>query len=264
MAGGGGVVREKENHSRKRLPSTPKSLEESLKRVSNSISANRGLPLGSRPPLTGVSRALRARNPQRVSERVSRGLPALGSKKCPKQSQKSLHRLKIDCFETPETLLRLFRTLFEPQGRKALGDSFGDSLGISGPKGRGDSCKGRAGSQVYPHPWAGVCETKSKKGVPETENPSCIGFAVLGRGLPRPWSRKGPDHGVGADPSLQSIGRLSSDSSRDFSEIFLSPGLNARHRAILSGDFTAPPQNRVMLKASRCSIYFRSKIVSER
>ena len=33
------------------------------------------LVLGSRPPLRGVSRALWARNPRRVSERVSRGLP---------------------------------------------------------------------------------------------------------------------------------------------------------------------------------------------
>ena len=28
------------------------------------------------------------------------------------------------------------------------------------------------------------------------KNPSCIGFAVLAGGL-RPWSQKGPDHGVG-------------------------------------------------------------------
>ena len=106
------------------------------------------LELGSRPPLRGVSRALRARNPQRVSERVSRGLLAPGSKKCPRQSRKSLRSLKKDCFETPETLLRLFRTLFGPWGRKAPGDSFGDSLGIPGPKGPGESSKGRAGSQA--------------------------------------------------------------------------------------------------------------------
>ena len=34
----------------------------------------------------------------------------------------------------------------------------------------------------------GVCETKSKKGPPDTENPSNIGFAALGGGL-RPWSQ---------------------------------------------------------------------------
>ena len=33
-----------------------------------------------------------------------------------------------------------------------------------------------------------VCETKSKKGAPGTENPSCIGFTVLRGGL-RPWSQ---------------------------------------------------------------------------
>ena len=33
-----------------------------------------------------------------------------------------------------------------------------------------------------------VCETMSKKGAPDTENPSLIGFTVLGGGL-RPWSQ---------------------------------------------------------------------------
>ena len=32
----------------------------------------------------------------------------------------------------------------------------------------------------------GVCETKSKKGATETENPLCIGFTAL-RGASRPW-----------------------------------------------------------------------------
>ena len=54
-----------------------------------------------------------------------------GLKKCPTPSRKSLRSLKKDWFETPETLLRLFRTLFGPH----RGDSFGDSS------------KGRAGSQ---------------------------------------------------------------------------------------------------------------------
>ena len=104
------------------------------------------LGLGSRPPLRlrGVSRALRARNPQRVS----RGLPAPGSKKCPKQSRKSLRSPKTVFFETLETLPRLFRKLFRPPGRKALGDSFGDFLGIPGPKGPESCSKGRAGSQI--------------------------------------------------------------------------------------------------------------------
>ena len=61
-------------------------------------------------------------------KRVSRGLPALGSKKCPKQSRNSLRSLKINCFETPETVSKLFRTL----------------LGLPAP---GDSCKGPAGLQ---------------------------------------------------------------------------------------------------------------------
>ena len=59
------------------------------------------LVLGSRPPLTGVSRALRARNPQKVSKSVSQGLPGQGPKKCPKSlervsgvSKQSLVRLR--------------------------------------------------------------------------------------------------------------------------------------------------------------------------
>ena len=47
-----------------------------------------------------------------------------GSKKCPKQSRSSLRSLNIDYFETPETVLRLFRTLFGPRGLPAPGDSF--------------------------------------------------------------------------------------------------------------------------------------------
>ena len=58
-------------------------------------------------------------------------------------------------FETPETLPRLFRTLFGPRGRKAPGDSFGDSSKIPGPKGQGDSSKGRAVSQA--------CHSKPRK-----------------------------------------------------------------------------------------------------
>ena len=49
-------------------------------------------------------------------QRVSRGLPAPGSKKCPKQSRNSLRSLKTVYFETPETVSRLFRTVFRPRG----------------------------------------------------------------------------------------------------------------------------------------------------
>ena len=44
----------------------------------------------------GVSRALRGRNPQKVSERVARGHRPLGSRKCLEQSQKSLQKKKTD------------------------------------------------------------------------------------------------------------------------------------------------------------------------
>ena len=61
------------------------------------------------PPLAGVSWTLRARNPARVS----------------KESPGA-------CFETPETVSRLFRTLFGPRGRKTLLRLFRDS-GPGGP-----------------------------------------------------------------------------------------------------------------------------------
>ena len=35
-------------------------------------------------------------------------------------------------------------------------------------------------------------------GAPDPENPLFLGFSVLRGGL-RPWSQKGPDHGVGVD-----------------------------------------------------------------
>ena len=55
-------------------------------------------------------------------------------------------------------------------------------------------------TRVYPYPFGrGACQTKSKNGRSDLENPLFLGFSVLRGGL-RPWSRKGPDHGVGVDP----------------------------------------------------------------
>ena len=95
-----------------------------------------GRMLQPRPPLTGVSRALRARNPERVSKESP------GAGKCPKQSQNSLRSLKIDCFETPETVSRLFRTLFGPRGRKAPGDSFETLSGFRARRARETPVRG--------------------------------------------------------------------------------------------------------------------------
>ena len=47
----------------------------------------------------------------------------IGIQKVSERSRNSLRSLKIDCFETPETVSRLFRTLFGAPGRKP-----GDSL----------------------------------------------------------------------------------------------------------------------------------------
>ena len=67
------------------------------------------LVLQPRPPLTGVSRALRARNPESL-KRVFRGLPA----PVQKVSETVFRSLKTVYLETPETVSRLFRTLFGP------------------------------------------------------------------------------------------------------------------------------------------------------
>ena len=85
------------------------------------------------------------------SQKSLPGLPAPGSKKCPKQSRNSLRSLKTVYFETPETVSRLFRTLFGPRGRKAPGDSFETLSGFRARRARETPVRGGRGSseQVY-------------------------------------------------------------------------------------------------------------------
>ena len=55
-------------------------------------------------------------------------------------------------------------------------------------------------TRVYPYPLgAGSARPNLKMGAPDPGNPLFLGFSVLRGGL-RPWSRKGPDLGVGVDP----------------------------------------------------------------
>ena len=68
------------------------------------------------PPGTPASH----RSLQRVSQ-------ASGSRKCPKQSRNSLLSLKIDCFETPETVSRL---VLDPRAQTLSGDSCEGRLGL--------------------------------------------------------------------------------------------------------------------------------------
>ena len=73
-------------------------------------------------------------------------------------------------------------------------------------------CRCRRQKTVYPYPLgAGSARPNPKMGAPAPENPSFLGFSVLRGGL-RPWSRKGPDHGVGVDPEtlqmLQALGYI--------------------------------------------------------
>ena len=83
--------------------------------------------------------------PQKVSERDSRGLPAPGSKECLKQSKNSLWSLKTVSFETPEIVLRLFRTLLRPRGPEQPGDSLGDFWGFQARRARETPARGGRG-----------------------------------------------------------------------------------------------------------------------
>ena len=62
-------------------------------------------------PLTGVIRALRARNPKEV-EKSSWGLSTPGSKKVEKKSKKGQKQVKNNLFSTFSTLFRLFFNIF--------------------------------------------------------------------------------------------------------------------------------------------------------
>ena len=96
------------------------------------------------PPLTGVSRALWARNPERVSKE-SPGPSGPGVQKVSetvsKQPPESQNRLFGDCFETVSDTF----WIPGPEGRERL---FGDCLGIPGPE-PGDFCEGRPGLQIF-------------------------------------------------------------------------------------------------------------------
>ena len=64
-------------------------------------------------------------------------------------------------------------------------------------------------TRVYPYPLiVGSARPNPKMGAPDPENPLFLGFSVLrgdwDHGL-RPWSRKGPDHGVGVDPETVTV-----------------------------------------------------------
>ena len=96
-----------------------------------------GQDLRPHPPLAGVSRAHRARNPFRPR----------GRKSVQNSLKNSLRSLKTVSFETPEIVLRLFRTLFDPWAGRPKGRLSRRLFGVPGPEGPGDSCQGRVGSQ---------------------------------------------------------------------------------------------------------------------
>ena len=99
--------------------------------------------LRTSPPLTEVSRALRARNAEKVSNMSEAPGPRKVSKKSREQSEKTLSTLSgvfsgcsRDFFET-----------FRGSGAGGPGRHVRDFFGVSGPKGPRDLCKGRARSQ---------------------------------------------------------------------------------------------------------------------
>ena len=90
------------------------------------------------------------------SPRVSRGLPARWSKKCPNHSRNSLRSLKTVSFETLETVSRLFWTLFGPRGRKAPGDSLETLSGFGAWRAREDPVKQLYSNKGQPQRWLSV------------------------------------------------------------------------------------------------------------
>ena len=104
--------------------------------------------LGTSPPLTEVSQALRARN----AEKISNMSPAASGPGTPKSLKKvsgmspeSLRKVSGECFWS---VPGLFGDFLGSWGRRPRETFFRDSFGISGPEGPRDLCKGRAGSQL--------------------------------------------------------------------------------------------------------------------
>ena len=108
--------------------------------------------LGTRWPFTGVSRALRAQNP----EKVCRKSPGASGPGAPESLEKVSKKSFRDLFETFSRLSRLFpdfsQTLGGPRGRR-LRETFSRLFrGHSGPEGPSDPCKWPTGSQTKQHP----------------------------------------------------------------------------------------------------------------
>ena len=103
---------------------------------------------GTSPPLTGgFSRALRARNTEKVSK-ISPGASGQGTRK---NLQKVSGTIWEVSGESPGSVwrafldfLRTFWRLFQGPRLEALGDIFENFFGIEGPR---DPCKGRVGPQ---------------------------------------------------------------------------------------------------------------------
>ena len=77
-------------------------------------------------------------------QRVSRGLPAPGSEKCPKQSRNSLRSLKLDCFETVSDTFR------SPGPGRLFGDSLETLSGFRARRARQTPVTGRRGCNKRP------------------------------------------------------------------------------------------------------------------
>ena len=103
--------------------------------------------LGTSPPLTEVSRALRARDAEKVSK-MSPGASGPGTPKSLKKVSGTVREVSGESRESVsmESVFGVFRDFLETFW--GPGRHFRDFFGISGPEGPRDLCKGRAGSQV--------------------------------------------------------------------------------------------------------------------
>ena len=94
----------------------------------------------------GVSRALRARNPQK-SPRESPWAFRPRSRKSVRNSLKTVSGVSKQCLLTPEPVLRLFGHFFDP-GAGRPRETLSETLGGSGPEGPGRLLQGAGGAAI--------------------------------------------------------------------------------------------------------------------
>ena len=142
--------------------------------------------MGTSPPLTEVSRALRARNPKKTSRKCLPGPPAPGPQTVSKKSQNTPKTLSRHFPETlrrlPALSPRLFRDFLGVPGPEAPGDIFETFLGFRARRARETSVRGglvpngcKCQFCFYGH---GDCSDLGNEKQPRF---SCLKFLISGR-----------------------------------------------------------------------------------